>query len=52
METPQLRLYLRLFHADWLSPVRFSRLLGHASTLDHVFSADDLLLASYGLTQI
>jgi len=51
MESPILSQYLRLFHADWLSPIQFSRLLQKYHNLQGVITADESELLLAGLTE-
>lgn len=51
MEMSVLSYYLRLFHADWLSPVQFSRLIQKFGRLHRVVSAEDDEISQLGFTQ-
>jgi len=50
MELSVISHYLRLFHADWLSPVQFSRLIQKFGRLHRALSAADDEISQLGFT--
>jgi len=51
MEISHLSFYLSLFHADWLSPIQFSRLIQKFGSLHCVLAANDDEILQLGFNQ-